>query len=95
MAEHSGLPVAGYTAQSDDKVALVNENKQLEERVLRQVDKMFTANWQAHDGRPLYDPRMMEQARTKIQEAFMWLNRAVFQPQRISLPEDTNQGEDA
>ena len=71
MTTHSGLPVAGYNAQSDEKVALVNVNKQIEERVMRQIDAMTGAL-----------------ARTKAQEAFMWLNRAVFQPGRVKLPED-------
>lgn len=92
MAEHAGLPVAGYVAQSDDKVALVNENKVLEERCLRQLDAMNKHNMNMEDkglGKSAqYDPRMMALARTGIQEAFMWMNRAVFQPTRISLPED-------
>lgn len=75
MTKHSGLPVAGYQPQSAENVALVNENKILEERVLRQIDKHFDS--------PEIDPRMAALARTRIQEAFMWLNRAVFQPKRI------------
>lgn len=80
MTEHKGLPVAGYMPQSDDKVATVNKNKELEERVLRQLDAMVA------DGS--YDGRMLALGRTGIQEAFMWINRAVFQPTRIDLPED-------
>lgn len=75
-----GLPVAGYVSQTPDKVALVNENKILEERVLRQIDAMA--------GMQDTDKRMVAIARTGIQEAFMWLNRAVFQPTRVALPED-------
>jgi hypothetical protein len=78
-----GLPVAGYQAQSDENVALVNENKILEERVLRQIDK-HVRNRDSQD----IDQRMVALARTGIQDAFMWLNRAVFQPKRVSLPED-------
>lgn len=78
MTEHAGLPVAGYQSQSDEKVALVNENKVLEERVLRQIEKIKAA--------PGYDARMAAIAFTGVQEAFMWLNRAVFQPARIDLP---------
>ena len=44
MTEHPGLPVAGYVSQSDDKIAIVNINKQLEERVLRQFEAM-KAEW--------------------------------------------------
>lgn len=80
MTEHTGLPVSGYVAQSDDKVAVVNVNKAFEERVLRQLDAMRT--------NPAFDQRMVSIAYTGIQEAFMWANRAVFQPTRISLPED-------
>lgn len=90
MTEHAGLPVAGYQPQSDDKVAIVNVNKELEERVLRQIETLQRANAKtAGDGvRPPYDPRMLALAATGIQDAFMWLNRAVFQPGRVKLPED-------
>ena len=77
---HAGLPVAGYQPQSDAKVALVNANKAIEERVLRQID--------SHRGANEIDQRMVAIAHTKTQEAFMWLNRAVFQPSRVRLPED-------
>jgi hypothetical protein len=82
-AVHTPLPVAGYTTQSDEKVALVNENKELEERVLRQVDRHV----RSRDSQEI-DQAMVQLARRSIQEAFMWLNRAVFQPKRIKLPED-------
>lgn len=36
-----------------------------------------------------YDQRWIAIARTHFQEGFMALNRAVFQPQRIELPEDS------
>ena len=76
--KHTGLPVAGYKAQSDSKVALVNQNKELEERVLRQLDDMQNSG--------LYDPRWIAIARTNIEQGFMAMNRAVFRPERISLP---------
>ena len=84
MTTHQGLPVNGYVSQSDDKVALVNDNKELEERVLRRIDDML-ANANMPDG---FDPRMIALAKTQIQSGFMWLNRAVFQPTRVPLPED-------
>lgn len=83
MAEHKGLPVAGYVSQNDEKVATVNRAKELEERVLRHLDAL--------SGDPDTDKRMVALAVTGIQEAFMWANRAVFQPQRIGLPEDGSQ----
>jgi hypothetical protein len=85
MTEHEGLPVKGYVPQSDENVALVNENKVLEERVLRQIDRHV----RNQDSRNI-DQRMVALARTKAQEAFMWLNRSVFQPKRIDLPEEEN-----
>lgn len=80
MTEHNGLPVAGYKAQSSDKVALVNVAKELEERVLRQIEVLQAEG--VHDG------RMLALGKTGIQDAFMWINRAVFQPGRVRLPED-------
>ncbi len=80
MADHQGLPVAGYQPQSNDKVQIVNRAKELEERVLRHMDDL-RAN-------PDCDQRMVSIAITGIQEAFMWANRAVFQPSRVKLPED-------
>lgn len=78
--KHLGLPVHGYQAQSADKVAVVNVNKELEELVLRQLDKMKRT--------PEFDQRMIAKAFTDVQQAFMWANRAVFQPARIALPGD-------
>lgn len=80
MTDHAGLPVAGYQPQSDDKVRIVNRAKELEERLLRHLDGL--------KGRSDIDQRMIAIAVTGIQEACMWANRAVFQPSRITLPED-------
>lgn len=77
---HEGLPVSGYNPQSAEKVDLVNANKALEERCIRAAEKI-----RDHGG---CDPRMAALAITNLQQAFMWLNRAVFQPGRVSLPED-------
>ena len=77
---HSGLPVSGYRAQSDDKVALVNANKDIEERVLRILDDLKAS--------PGVDGRWLAIGRTSIEQGFMAVNRAVFQPSRASLPED-------
>lgn len=87
MTDHSGLPVAGYTMQTQDRINLVNQNKEIEERAMRQIDRLAGKGNSSLDASE-FDQRMVAIARTKLQEAFMWLNRAVFQPQRISLPED-------
>lgn len=75
-----GLPVAGYTEQSEARVALVNANKQAEERVLRLLDELAA--------QPGIDPRWFAIGRTQIEQGFMAINRAVFQPQHMKLPED-------
>lgn len=80
MSEHQGLPVAGYKPQSDESVALVNENKAAEERILRVMDKMRENVW--------IDQRWLAIARTQIEQGFMALNRSVFKPGRVKLPED-------
>lgn len=89
--EVAGLPVAGYKpTQSLDAIAAVDVFKELEERVLRHIealevkrDPKFPEN-----GKSLYDNRMLAVGRTQLQIAFMALNRAIFQPQRVALPED-------
>jgi len=78
--KHQGLPVSGYLPQGADKVAVVNANKLLEEQCIRAAE--------AIQKREDCDPRMAALAITGLQQAFMWLNRAVFQPARIKLPED-------
>jgi hypothetical protein len=80
MTQHAGLPVAGYVPQTDEKVQTVNRAKEIEERALRHLDAL--------KARPDVDQRMVAIAFTGIQEAFMWANRAVFQPSRVKLPED-------
>lgn len=77
---HQGLPVAGYRPQNDLKIDLVNRNKANEERQLRlmEIDK------DAGD----VDGRWLALAKTHLEQAFMAWNRAIFQPGRVSLPED-------
>jgi hypothetical protein len=78
-----GLPVVGYKpTQSAHNIELVNKIKELEERFLRHLDLLVA------DGDP--DPRCIAVARTGMQDAAMWAARAVFQPQRIALPEDAH-----
>ena len=83
---HQGLPVPGYQPQPEWKVKLVKELKEAEERLLRKIDAMR--------GSPEIDLdlRWAQIAFTKFQEGFMALNRSVFKPTRISLPEDTQTG---
>lgn len=78
MAEHNGLPVEGYRAQPSSNVDKVNLNKVAEERVLRILDGLA--------GDPDVDKRWLAIGRTSIEQGFMAVNRAVFQPSRVPLP---------
>jgi hypothetical protein len=40
MTTHKTMPVAGYSDQTDENIELVNVNKRLEEKVLRQLDML-------------------------------------------------------
>lgn len=79
---HTGLPVSGYRPQHDEAVQLVNLNKEIEERCLRAIDVLSLM--------VTIDNRMLAIGRTNLEQAFMWINRAIFQPSRIKLPEDTD-----
>jgi hypothetical protein len=90
MTDVTELPIKGYTSQPADKIARVNHHKELEEQILRVMDAMvkpvpyFDENGV---GVPC-DPRWVAVARTHIEQGFMALNRAVLQPQRVSMPYD-------
>ena len=77
MSEHTPLPVAGYTPQSQVKIDAVNQNKELEEHLLRRLDDLAIAG--------NADMRWAAIARSHFEQGFMALNRAIFQPQRIKL----------
>ena len=78
--KHDGLPVSGYRPQTADKVSLVNANKEAEEQVLRILDGLAA--------RQEVDKRWLAIGRTAIENGFMAVNRAVFQPGRVALPGD-------
>lgn len=75
---HAGLPVSGYKNQSDENVALVNRNKEIEERALRILDEL--------KNNPTVDQRWLAIGRTHLEQGFMAVNRAIFQPGRVELP---------
>lgn len=85
--DHKPLPVAGYTPQPQEAIALVNELKTMEERYLRLLDKLVAANGTTHPA-GTFDPRCLAEARTCIQTGAMWAVRSIFQPKRVGLPED-------
>jgi len=81
MAVHTPLPVAGYTSQSQAKVEEVNINKRLEEVVLRRLDDL------ARFSPGVVDGRWLKIGRTHIEQAFMAINRSIFQPERVKINE--------
>ncbi len=76
---HQGLPVVGYRPQGEAALELVNRNKRIEEEVLRILDAL------AHGDD--IDKRWLAIGRTQIEQGFMAVNRAIFQPARVSLEE--------
>lgn len=90
MNDHAPLPVSGYKPQAQDKIDLVNGFKADEERLLRKLDALRDL------GRPTSDPfssgavdqRWLAIGRTDLEKAFMAINRSIFQPGRVQLPED-------
>ena len=84
---HAPLPVQGYKPQSQATVDLVNKNKELEEIALRQLDMLATLT--AVNGEPItIDKRWLAIGRTHLEQAWMAINRSVFQPTRAKLPGD-------
>ena len=82
---HKGLPVQGYkTHQTTDNIVKVNRNKMEEEKILRILDNLKED--------PTVDQRWLAIGRTQIEKGFMSVNRAVFQPERLRLPEDDANG---
>lgn len=79
IAGHSGLPVAGYDKKVEQwKIDMVNENKILEEKVLRRVDEHV----RNRDSQEI-DQASVQIARRHVEDAFYRLNRAIMQPKRI------------
>lgn len=68
---------------------VVNEHKEMEERLLRRID-WLRRDYGGDTATPDIDYRWLAIAQTHLEQAFMALNRAVFCPERIKLPEDNN-----
>lgn len=75
--EHEPLPVEGYKPQSEGSVALVNHNKRQEELALQNLDRLAE--------RSDVDKRWLAIGRTHLEQAYMAINRAIFQPTRVKL----------
>lgn len=77
---YKSLPVEGYKDQDAEPIALVNHNKMLEEKTLRVLDELTKLEE--------VDKRWLAIGRTHIEQGFMAVNRAIFQPNRVRLLED-------
>lgn len=89
--------VKGYTPLSDAQKALANEGKELEERVLRWLEKVNGTFANPNLGLEPHERaernergRTLALGKTNIQQGFMWAIRSIFQPTRIKLPEDSD-----
>lgn len=72
--------VSGYKPQSPEKIELVNKFKALEKQLGElYIEAQFSG---------LCDPRSLANGKTQAQQAFMWLNRAVFQPTDFFMKAD-------
>lgn len=69
--------VPGYRPQSKRSIELVTTNKMLEENLLQVLD----AYARCGD----IDPRWLAIGRSHIEQGFMAVNRAIFQPERVKL----------
>ena len=78
--KHDGLPVSGYRQQPQWAVDVVNGNKAIEEGALRILDSLAE--------NPDVDKRWLAIGRTQLEQAFMAINRSIFKPARVILPED-------
>lgn len=76
---NQGLPVAGYHPQTEARIAMVNDNKVLEEHLLRLIEEL--------QGRDV-DRRWLQIGRTHIEQGFMALNRAICTPGRVGITAD-------
>lgn len=80
-------PVSGYRPQTQQVLDLVNGFKDDEERLLRKLDELKTLN-EGGLSPVIADQRWLALGRTHLEQAFMAINRSVFRPTRVKLPED-------
>ena len=80
-------PVLGYRPQTQQALDLANGFKADEERLLRKLDELKTLN-EGGLSPVIADQRWLALGRTQLEQAFMAINRSVFRPTRVKLPED-------
>ncbi len=83
MSDHAAPPVHGYKPISQLKLDMVNKNKIIEEQTLRLLDDLnHSSN---------VDKRWLAIGRTHLEQAWMAINRSIFQPDRVQLPNEDQQ----
>jgi len=82
MSEHQGLPIPGYRPQGETAIKVVKAMKHLEEQILRCLDEFGTQT------EIEIDKRWLAIGRTSVEQGFMAINRSIFRPERVSLPDD-------
>lgn len=82
VTKFPGLPVPGYVEQSATAIDMVTNNKQAEEYILRILDALKAD--------PAVDQRWLAIGRTHIEQGWMAINRSIFKPVRIRLPDEEN-----
>lgn len=77
--EKEEIKVIGYRPLSDNQKHLMNEAKILGNQIGEFIDEIsMTVDIDDH---PIADGRCLAVARTEMQTAMMWLNRAIAQPE--------------
>lgn len=80
------------SALTDEQKSNLQRSRILEERLLQWLDEMTNANLVAVNQHPPYerpyDGRCVSLARTNLETAFMWLNKAICKPPRLNLEEE-------
>lgn len=76
--KHEVTDIKGYRTLSPDEISLINSMKSNEARMLEEIDDMERRVKRGSG--EAYNLRSLALARTKFQEGFMWLVRAVARP---------------
>jgi hypothetical protein len=71
------LPIKGYVGQPATNVELINRNQEAEEQILRILDELKLSSD--------VDQRWLAIGRTRLEEAYMAINRSISKPKRVEL----------
>lgn len=80
MVDNQHKKIKGYRDLSEQEIALMNEAKELAEKVGALVEKIGNLEDPQEVMTPINDPRWVSIARTDLQKGFMCLIRSIAQP---------------